>query len=365
MWPVAVVYGRLGRAFAEDGGPYVWARAAFGPLTGFSFGWLTYLSSLLSAAAVLSGLGQHLAALFGLPQARLFSLACLLSLVLFASLGLRLSALSLRTVTLLKILPLLVLIALGLGTLLPATAHSAPPVLPWGEPLGRATLLVVFALQGFEVVPVLAGRATSTRHVQRATLASLFLCALLYALLQVVCANALAGQPSQGAPLLHAASALAGPFAMRLLAAGQLISALGIAFGQVVTTPYYLAVLGKPEGLGAWLGRTRTNGVPQRALLLTALFLAGLVVVQQLGSLFVLSSVAVLAQYGVAACSLFWLSRTSSDGRLSSALWSLTALVTSALLASYASASELWTTLAVEAAGIALLLTLRTLRARR
>lgn len=365
MWPVAVVYGRLGRAFAEDGGPYVWARAAFGPLTGFSFGWLTYLSSLLSAAAVLSGLGQHLAALFGLRAPRLLSLVCLLCLVLFASLGLRLSAFSLRTVTVLKVLPLLVLIALGLGTLLPSALASTPPALPWGEPLGRATLLVVFALQGFEVVPVLAGRATSSRHVQRATLASLFICAILYALLQAVCAQALAGQPAQGAPLVHAADALAGPVAMRLLAVGQLISALGIAFGQVITTPYYLAVLGKPDGLGSWLGQTRDNGVPQRALLLTATFLTVLVLVQQLGTLFVLSSVAVLAQYAVAACSLLWLSRRGAGARPSSVLWSLTALLTSALLASYASAAELWTTLLVELAGVALLLTLRAVRARR
>ena len=36
--PVAFVYATLGGKFAEDGGPYVWARAAFGPMVGFGVG---------------------------------------------------------------------------------------------------------------------------------------------------------------------------------------------------------------------------------------------------------------------------------------------------------------------------------------
>ena len=54
--PVAFVYGILGGRFAEDGGPYVWARLAFGRRAAFFIGWLTYISSLLSAATVVTGL---------------------------------------------------------------------------------------------------------------------------------------------------------------------------------------------------------------------------------------------------------------------------------------------------------------------
>lgn len=44
LLPVALAYAALGSRFAEDGGPYVWARAAFGPSTGFAVGWVAYVS---------------------------------------------------------------------------------------------------------------------------------------------------------------------------------------------------------------------------------------------------------------------------------------------------------------------------------
>ncbi|HEX4352222.1 MAG TPA: amino acid permease, partial [Polyangiales bacterium] len=52
LLPVAFVYGHLGARFAEDGGPYVWARLAFGPQAAFLIGFLTYVSALFSTATV-------------------------------------------------------------------------------------------------------------------------------------------------------------------------------------------------------------------------------------------------------------------------------------------------------------------------
>ena len=81
--------------------------------------------------------------------------------------GLRLSALGVRSITFLKLLPLLGLLALGIAPLLFA-ARPAPAQSFWTLDTGRAVLLVVFSLQGFEVVPVLAGRAHDRRHARHA-----------------------------------------------------------------------------------------------------------------------------------------------------------------------------------------------------
>lgn len=361
--PVALVFGQLGRQFAENGGPYVWARAAFGPLIAFAFGWLTYLSSLLSAAAVLSGLGAQLASSFGV-QPQLGAFGCLVLLAANAACGLRLSAASFRVVTLLKLLPLVALLALG-AWLIPVRGISLPTAGSFS--LGRATLLVVFALQGFEVVPVLAGESSKPVHVQRATLWSLLVCAVLYALLQAVCAITLTGHTVEGSPLVQAAGLLAGQGARQLVLTGQLISALGIAFGQVVTTPHYLAALCNEQGLGKWLGARLENGVPLRALLVTAALLSLAIVQEQLASLLVLSSIAVLAQYGVAAASCLLLARSEKSPavRRRNTFLALLALATSTALCSSATTRELLITLLVEAFGIALFMTVRAIRARR
>jgi amino acid transporter len=375
MLPAAAVFAQLGRTFSEDGGPYVWARAALGPAPAFCFGWLTYVSSLLSAATVASGLGKHLGLSLQLADARYAALGCMLLLALLAATGLRLSALGVRSITFLKLLPLLGLLALGIGPSLFA-ARTAPLAPFWTLDTGRAVLLVVFALQGFEVVPVLAGRAHQRSAVARATLGSLVFCALLYALLHAVCVQALGPQAAGAAPLTAAARVYGGELAARALAAGQLVSALGIAFGQMVTTPHYLAALGKSDGFGTWIGQVRPNGVPARALFLSAMLIALLVMYSELASLFALSSVAVLAQYGVAAVSLLVLSwRRQSDAgdapqrsqaaRRAHAAWAVLALVCAIWLVSYASANELWATLAIEVFGIGLLALSQRLRAQR
>src|SRR4051812_13182318 len=54
--PSGLVFARLGRAFPEDGGPYLYARAAFGPSAAFGVGFTTYVSALFSTAAVVVGL---------------------------------------------------------------------------------------------------------------------------------------------------------------------------------------------------------------------------------------------------------------------------------------------------------------------
>jgi amino acid transporter len=369
MLPVAVVFGRLGRAFAQDGGPYVWARAAFGPTAGFCLGWLTYVSSALSAAAVLGGIGHQVAARLGLSDGRPVSVLVCFVLAALAALGLRPSAFGLRVVTVLKLLPLLALVAVGLWAFaLPLELGAAPDFLSLNA--GRATLVVVFALQGFEVVPVLAGHSQSGKSVQRATLFTLWACAALYALLHWVCAVALRNNTAAAQPLMEAGRFYAGSTFARLLEAGQLVSALGIAFGQVVTTPHYLAALGTPDGLGSWLGKLRENGAPLAALVLSALLVTILVSVGELSSLFVLSSVAVLSQYCVAALSLIRLALRRdalTDGaraRSGHLAWAALALLTSLLLASYASAAELITTLLVVAFGIALMFGRRALARR-
>jgi amino acid transporter len=54
--PAAVTFATLGRRFDEDGGPVVFARAAFGDRVSFLVGWVAYVSALFSTAAVVVGL---------------------------------------------------------------------------------------------------------------------------------------------------------------------------------------------------------------------------------------------------------------------------------------------------------------------
>ena len=61
--PIALCVAEVGSRFDVAGGPYVYAREAFGAHTGFHTGWLLLWTRLLSAGAVLNILTAYLATL--------------------------------------------------------------------------------------------------------------------------------------------------------------------------------------------------------------------------------------------------------------------------------------------------------------
>ena len=309
MVPVALALAVLGRRFDEDGGPVVFARAAFGDRTSFVVGWVAYVSAFLSTAAVMAGLTRAVAPALGL-HGRLASglgataLASLLGLVVAT--GIRVSARTWTTLTVLKLLPLLALLAafLAFGAPGPAPGAGAAQV-SWL----RAGLTVMFTYQGFEIVPVIAGQVrSSARSIPFATVGSLCLAILLYLGLVWACVSALPGLAHEAAPLAAAARVFGGDALAGLVAWGTSLSALGICFGMMVTTPRYLSALAGGERDLFGLDRLDERGVPTRALVVTWAIVILFVNAGDLSELFALSSIAVLATYGVSAASLAVLS---------------------------------------------------------
>ncbi len=326
MLPIAYGFAVLGGRFDVDGGPYVWARAAFGTRFAFFVGWVTYVSSVLSVAAVVSGLAHHAAPLFGIESdlgIRVLAGACTLALAAVAATGLRVSSFVWMSVTVLKLVPLVLLV--GVGLLAYGSVPEAPvkPHAVTAHAVERAVLVVVFASQGFEIVPLLAGSVRrSAVAVPFATVASLVFATALYAVLHFLAAHAVPGLENSHAPLADAARVYGGAVAFGVVAAGANVSALGIAFGMLNTTPRYLSALSEPAALGPWIGAFDGRMVPQRALWLTTLVVVVIVsLLGKLTELFVLSSLAVLAQYTVTLASLAVLSVRRQHGLRRAHLW--------------------------------------------
>lgn len=355
--PVACVYAVLGGRFRQDGGPYVWARAAFGPAAAFFVGWVAWVSAILATATVVLGLSRYLGPALGFagPAAqRAFGWLSVGILGAIAATGLRPSARVWTVLTVAKLLPLLLLVVLFFVRPAPVASSPGPGTL---EPanLGRAMLIALFALQGFEIVPVPSGSARAgDRSVPRATLASLLLAAVLYVVLQLACAAAVPDLGASEAPLVAAAAAYGGTLASGFVGAGTDLSALGIAFGMLAMTPRYLSVLGRREALGIWLGRESERRVPLRALAITIAAVCLLISVEALSALFVLSGLAVLVQYAVSALALAKLALARRGGLGRRQVWPAPfALVAIVLVGQAATVAELWVMGGVLASGAA------------
>ncbi|HVY26690.1 MAG TPA: APC family permease [Polyangiaceae bacterium] len=315
LLPVAWTYGRLGSAYPEDGGPYVWAREALGERFAFGVGFVAYASAVLSTSTVVSALGVYLAPELGFESTAarfVFRVLATLLLAGITLLGLRLGAWVWSGLTLLKLLPLALLALFALDSL-----RRGAPTLRFslaGGGLWRAALLAVFPLQGFEIVPVPAGEARGAkRSVLMATLLSLAFAAGLYVLLQLACVLALPKLAESSAPIVDAGSAITHDFGRSLFAGGANISAVGIAFGMFAMTPRYLSALGTESLLGRALSREH-RGVPTLSLAITTASVIALVSSSAVLSLMVLSSLAVLLQYAVSAVALFRLAARGDQG---------------------------------------------------
>jgi amino acid transporter len=313
--PVALAFATLGRRFDEDGGPVVFARAAFGELASFLVGWVAYVSAFLSTSAVMSGLTRAVAPSLGLsgPWApRLLATALVTALALVVASGIRLSARAWTTLTVLKLVPLFALLTAY-------AVYAGPTLAPAGAAASaswiRAALIVTFTLQGFEIVPVIAGQVrSSARAVPVATVGSLLFAVALYIGLVSGCLAVLPALAASPAPLADAAAVFGGPGLATLVAVGTSVSALGICLGMMVTTPRYLSALASGRHSLFGLHRFSGKGVPLRALFATWLIVTGFVNAGDLGQLFALSSIAVLMQYGVTAAALIALAARREHG---------------------------------------------------
>ncbi|WP_163777753.1 APC family permease [Myxococcus vastator] len=306
--PVALAFAVLGRRFDADGGPVLFARAAFGERASFLVGWVAYVSAFLSTAAVVAGLSQAVAPSLGLEGAlgqRVLASALVTALAGVVASGIRVSAGTWTALTVVKLLPLAALLVafLALSGPPPAQAVAASPAMDvsWL----RAGLTVMFAYQGFEIVPVIAGQVrSSSRTVPLATVGSLLVAVLLYVGLVWACVAALPELATQAAPLAAAAGVWGGPGLEGWVKAGTSVSALGICLGMMVTTPRYLSALAAGEHTLLGLDGMSAGGVPVRALAVTWALVLLFVNLGDLSELFALSSIAVLMQYGVTSAAL-------------------------------------------------------------
>ncbi|MCE9672202.1 APC family permease [Myxococcus stipitatus] len=357
--PVAFAFAVLGRRFDSDGGPVVFARAAFGERAAFLVGWVAYVSAFLSTSAVVAGLAQALAPSLGLEGPvgqRVLASALVTLLAAIVASGIRVSARAWTGLTVLKLLPLaallgVFLVAAGAGRVppLPATSTDAAWL--------RAGLTVMFAYQGFEIVPVIAGQVRSSeRSVPMATVGSLLGAVGLYVGLVWACVVALPELASSSAPLADAAGAWGGSSLSRVVAAGTSVSALGICLGMMVTTPRYLSALASGERRLLGLDGMSPRGVPSRALAVTWGLVLLFVNLGNLSELFALSSLAVLLQYGVTAAALAWLAWRRERGLVPShALLAVPTLALGLTLVAFgASAREAATTGVAVVAGLGL-----------
>ncbi len=266
--PIVLVFVYLGSRFVGTGGPMLYTGTAFGSFAGFQTGWAFYVARLTAFAANINLLVTTLAWFWPglqepLPKFGLL-LACITSLALINSIGAQRAMSWLGVITLLKFLPMLAVVGVGLFVMqssLPSVEVASPPT---PVDMGAAILLVIYAFVGFESGLVPAGEATHPqRDIPRALLAAVLSAAMLYIAIQVVCTALLPELIHEKQPVVAAGVVLFGATGAVVMTLGIAASVGGNLLGAMFSTPritYRLALEGQ---LPALLGHVSpTLGTP-------------------------------------------------------------------------------------------------------
>jgi amino acid transporter len=360
---IAATFAEVGSRFDATGGPYLYARAAFGRFIAFEVGWMLWFTRVASWATVVNifvaSLGFYWPALTSGMQHAAFLAAVIAALAIINILGIRQSAVAVNLLTVGKLLPLVIFIVVGLFFVEPARLRPEGSLTV--QQTSAAALFLIYAFGGYEVVPVVAGETKDPRGaVPFALITTILVVTAVLALAQVVALSALPGLGSSKTPLADAASVLMGPAGAVLITIGAVMSTMGNNMGSALSGSRNLFALAEQGDLPAFFGRVHPRfRTPVNAILMTAIVTLAIAATGTFVTTAAASAISRLVVYLATAASAVRLRNRSCAGRVDAPRFvlpfgpvvpSVAMLVTLAILAG-ASAAQLAAGAAALAAG--------------
>lgn len=246
---VAIIMGcfaEVASRFGESGGPYLYARVAFGRFVGIGTGWLVWLVRLTAAAAAGNLFTIYLAEFWpdvSKPIIRLAVLTILIGFLAFVNYrGVKSGAAVSNVFTVAKLMTLFSFAIVG-GIYLLRTHPAIWAVTRGGTTASlrnwlEAVLVIMFAYGGFEGALVPMAEAKDPRRDAPFALgAALVTVTILFCGIQYVVVAVLPFAASTNRPLAEAAQRMWGPLGAMFITVGALISIYGYLSAQMLNTP--------------------------------------------------------------------------------------------------------------------------------
>jgi APA family basic amino acid/polyamine antiporter len=312
---IMACFAEVASQFSDAGGPYLYARTAFGRLMGILVGWMLYLSQAAAPAANANLFVIYLAEF--LPAAREpWPRAVILSLLvgvlaLLNVLGAREGTIVSNVFTVAKLLPLFMVATAGAAVTImhhtPWGASPLPPTAVWM----KAMVLLMFYYGGFEsAVAPMSEAKNPRRDAAFALFVALITCTVIYAVVQWAVVGVLGPGAATDRPLAEVARVTMGSRGAELVAIGALVSVYGYLSAKLLAMPRVTFALAKNGDLPRIFASVNSNfQTPVFSILFFAIAVWGLAMVGNFAWNVTLSVVARLFYYAVVCASLIALRR--------------------------------------------------------
>ena len=215
--------------------------------------------------------------------------------------GVRQSSWVVNALTIGKLAPLAIFIAVGLFYIDAAKLSTLPPVTR--EQVSSALILLIFAYGGYEVTGILAGEARDPKKdVPFAFVAALLIVSTVMTLTSVVATGVLPDVAATRTPLADGAAIFLGAAGAALISAGSVVSMAGNNMGQLLNGSRTLFALAESKDLPRWFGFVHSRyRTPSNAILFSAAVAIVLALTGSFVTLAAVSAIARLVMY-IAVC---------------------------------------------------------------
>ena len=311
---VALTLARAASFFEITGGPIVYTTHAFGKFVGFQTGLFIYVSRVAAIGASANLIVSHAASLwspFEAGPARALAIVAYVSLAtIFNAVGVRTGLAAVYVLSILKLLPLFLLILVGFPSI--EWGATAGAQLPASGALGQTMLVMMYAFIGFEFSLVNAGETRNARaEIPKTLVGTVLGIALGYTLIQLVAVSVAPDVGQTDTPLVDIASRLMGPWGAIMLGLGVIFSTSGSSLASLLTAPRVTFALARDGSLPAWFGTVNErSGAPVNSIVVCGILSAAIALSQHFLWLVTMSTLVRMLTYALCIAAVPIIERT-------------------------------------------------------
>ncbi|WP_099192410.1 APC family permease [Tepidibacter mesophilus] len=301
---IALCFAEVGGMFKKNGGPYVYAKEAFGDFIGFEVGFMKWAISIIAWAAMSVAFTTALGNIFPQTQDPTIKNAIILTILIGLGalniLGVNISKMMNNIITLGKLIPLIMFVVVGIFFI---KGSNFTPMFPSGTyeagTFGSSALLIFYAFTGFESIAVAAeDMENPQKNIPKAIITVLAIVSVFYLLIQAVSIGVLGTDLANTAtPVADAAKIFLGPVGGAIVTAGTLISIGGINIAASFITPRSGVALAEDGLIPKVIAKNGRFGTPTLAIVITVGLAIPLALSGSFAKLAAISVVSRFAQY--------------------------------------------------------------------
>ena len=275
---IALCFAEAASLFTRNGGPYLYAKHALGDFWAFEVGVLKWIVTVIAWAAMAVGfataLGAAVPALSGDFAKDVISFILIVGLTIVNIFGVNVSKFVNNLITISKLVPLTLFIAIGIFFI---NGANFTPVFPQDTyvdgSFAQAAVLLFFAYTGFEVIAIAAeDMKNPKKNLPRAIIMCMLLVSVLYMAILAVSIGVLGTDlANTKAPVQDAFNVIVGPIGMYIVLVGTLISMGGINFAEAYYAPRVATSMAEDGMLPNALAKRNRYNAPYVAAIVTAI----------------------------------------------------------------------------------------------